>query len=269
MRTAPPLSLPHSQFSVPISSLPPFLALDAGNSSVKAGVWAGRWVRVERWPSDGAPPEVWAGRFRDLSPCASAVGIASVVPALTPALAEAAEAAWSAPPAVVSAALPLPFRLAYQTPSTLGADRLAAAAAAWALVGGQRPVVALDAGTAVTLDVVSAEPAYLGGAILPGPDLLRRSLARGTGQLPDIAWAAPPEPVGASTAESIQAGLTAALVGGVERLLRQTAEALGARPALVVTGGWGPWMAERVPGVDRVEPHLVLDGVRLLTAPPQ
>ena len=230
-------------------------------------MWAGRWVRVERWPSDRATAETWAGRLRDLAPGAEAVGLASVVPALTPVLVEAAEAAWAAPPVVVSASCPLPFRLAYRTPATLGADRLAAAAAAWALAGGAAPVVALDAGTAITLDVVSAEPAYLGGAILPGPDLLRRALARDTGQLPDVPWAAPPSPVGATTTEAIQSGLTNLVAGGVERLLRRTADALGAEPAVVVTGGWGPWLAGQL-GLARVEPHLVLDGVRLLTAPP-
>ena len=244
----------------------PFLALDAGNSSVKGGVWDGRWLRTERWPSDDATEDVWAGRLRSLAPGASAVGVASVVPALTARLVGAATSVAAAPPIAVSPDLPLPFRLAYRTPATLGADRLAAAVAAHALAGGG-PVVAVDAGTAVTVDVVSAEPAYLGGAILPGPDLLRRSLARGTGQLPDVAFAAPPSPVGATTAESIQSGLVNLVVGGVERLLARAADALGSDPAVVVTGGWGPWLAGEL-GRGRVEPHLVLDGVRLLTAPP-
>lgn len=247
----------------------PFLALDSGNSSVKAGLWAGRWARVERWPSDGADAETWAGRLRGLAPRVSGAGLASVVPVLTPVLTQAVEVAFGAPPVVVSSALPLPFRLAYRTPDTLGADRLAAAVAAWALAGGAAPVVALDAGSAITLDVVSMEPAYLGGAILPGPDLLRRALARDTGQLPDVAWADPPSPVGASTAEAIQSGLAGLVLGGVERLLRETAAVLAAPPVVVATGGWVPWLAERLDGIDRVEPHLVLDGVRLLTAPPE
>ena len=257
------------QFSTFIFHLPvSFLALDVGNSSVKAGVWAGRWARVERWPSDDTDAEAWAGRLRALAPDVAGAGLASVVPTLTPVLSTAVEVAWAVSPVVVSASRPLPFRMAYRTPDTLGADRLAAAAAAWRLAGGAAPVVALDAGTAVTLDVVSAEPAYLGGAILPGPDLLRRALARDTGQLPDVPWAAPPSPVGASTEEAIQAGLANLVLGGVERLLRETAAALAAPPVVVATGGWATWLAERLDGVDRVEPHLVLDGVRWLTAPP-
>lgn len=250
------------------SPAPPFVALDAGNSSVKGGVWDGRWIRVERWPTDDVSAGVWAERFRTLAPRAVASGLASVVPPLSPTLLTAAETVWSAPPAIVSAASPLPFRLAYQTPQTLGADRLAAAAAGWLAEGGAgRPVVVLDAGTAVTVDVVSAEPAFLGGAILPGPDLLRRALARDTGQLPDVPFADPPSPIGTTTAECIQSGLTDLAVGGVDRLLRRTAEALGDEPALLVTGGWAPWFAERL-GRGSVVPHLVLDGVRRLTAPP-
>ena len=112
--------------------------------------------------------------------------------------------------------------------------------------------------------MVSAEPAYLGGAILPGPDLLRRALRRGTRQLPEVDWTLPASVVGASTTEAIQAGLVALVLDGVAGLLRRTVETLGDDPLVVATGGWGPWLAERLPTVDRAETHLVLEGVRLL-----
>ena len=240
----------------------PFLALDAGNSSVKGAVWDGTWGPVARWPSDDAPAATWADRFARLG-AASAAGVASVVPDLTPTLAEAVRRLHGAEAASISADLPLPFRMAYRTPHTLGADRLAAAAAAWALSDG-RPVVALDAGSAITTEVVSAEPAYLGGAILPGPDLLRRALAGDTRQLPEADWASDAPAVGASTAEAIQSGLTALVVDGVGGLLLRTVEAVGHDALVVATGGWGPWLADRIDRIDRVEPALVLEGVRLL-----
>jgi len=242
-----------------------FVALDAGNSSVKAAVWDGAWGEAVRWPSDDAPADAWAARLASLGATASGAGIASVVPDLTPVLTEAVQAACGVAPVVVTAGLPLPFRMAYHTPHTLGADRLAAAVAAWHGSGG-RPVVALDAGSAITTEVVPAEPAYLGGAILPGPDLLRRSLARDTRQLPHIEWALPASPIGRSTAEAIQAGLTTLVLDGVAGLLQRTAEALDGDPLVLATGGWGPWLAERLPQIDRVEPHLVLEGVRQLAA---
>lgn len=242
-----------------------FLALDAGNSTVKAAVWDGRrWGEVTRWPSASAPVDVWTGRLAAVAGGVDAAGIASVVPALTPVLAGAARSAFGVEATAVSAALPLPFRLAYATPHTLGADRLAAAVAAHALADG-RPAVALDVGTAVTTEAVSAEPAYLGGAILPGPDLLRRGLAAGTRQLPEVEWPDTLAPIGDSTAGAIAAGLAVLVADGVAGLVRRTVGALGGDALVVATGGGAGWLAAHVGGVDRVEPHLVLDGVRLLT----
>ena len=245
--------------------LSPFLALDAGNSSVKAAVWDGGWGEAVRFPSDGASAEVWAARLGSVAGSPEAGGVASVVPELTPALRDAVAAVTGAPAVVVSVDLPLPFRLAYATPRTLGTDRLAAAVGAHALAGG-RAVVVLDAGSAITTEVVTAEPAYLGGAILPGPDLLRRALVRDTRQLPDVAWPDDPRPVGDSTLAAIQAGLGVLVLDGVAGLLRRTVASLGGDALVLATGGWGPWLAQRLPEVDRLEPHLVLDGVRLLAA---
>lgn len=240
-----------------------FLAIDAGNSSVKAALWDGAWGETVRWPSDPASVETWAERLSRLG-AASGSGLASVVPDLTPTLAEAVQVTFGTAAVVVSPDLPLPFRMAYRTPHTLGTDRLAAAVAAHALADG-RPVVALDAGSAITTEVVSAEPAYLGGAILPGPDLLRRALARDTRQLPEVEWTLPASVVGGSTTEAIQAGLVALVLDGVGGLLHRTLATFGGEPLVVATGGWGPWLAERIDRIDRVEHHLVLDGVRLLT----
>ena len=241
----------------------PFLAVDAGNSSVKAAVWDGAWSQVQRYPSDDAGLAVWTERLRAAGRADSG-GLASVVPRLTETLLQAARDATGAQPVQVSAALPLPFRMAYRTPRTLGADRLAAAAAAHALAEG-RAVVAIDAGTAITVDVVSAEPAFLGGAILPGPDLLRRALARDTGQLPDVPWALPASPVGGSTVESVQAGLSVLVLDGVAGLLGRTVGAVGGDALAVATGGWAPWLAEHL-AVDCVVPTLVLDGIHQLAA---
>ena len=242
----------------------PFLALDLGNSSLKAALWDGGWSEVARFPHDDADAETWAARMAPFA-SADAVGLASVVPARTEPLAQAVRQSLGVEAKRVSAGLALPFRMAYATPQTLGADRLAAAVAAHALADG-RAVVALDAGTAITTEAVSAEPAYLGGAILPGPDLLRRALARDTGQLPDVGWTRPPSVIGGSTTEAIQAGLATLVLDGVAGLLDRTVRALGGDALVVATGGWAPWLAERLDGIDRVEPALVLDGIRLLTA---
>ncbi|MEM0963711.1 MAG: type III pantothenate kinase, partial [Bacteroidota bacterium] len=232
------------------------------NSSVKAARWDGAWRAVTRFPAGNVGTDVWAERLQLLGPTAES-GIASVVPRLTPVLSEALRSLTGSPPHVVSARQPLPFRLAYATPETLGTDRLAAAVAAHSLAEG-RPVVALDAGSAVTTEVVTDEPAYLGGAILPGPDLLRRALVRDTDQLPDIPWPNQVAAIGDSTRTAIQAGTGVMALDGVHGLLRRTIDDLGGDALVIATGGWGPWFAERIALITRVEPHLVLDGIRQL-----
>lgn len=257
--------------------MPAFLALDVGNSSVKAGLWEdGAWTRFARFPSADAPAEAWAVHFEEAFGAAAvaAAGIASVVPALTPGLADAVRRAWSVETVVVSGPMAIPpaltpFRVAYGTPETLGADRVAAAAAAFHLHGrpAGRAVVALDAGTAVTLEAVAADGAFLGGAILPGPGVLARALASGTAQLPEVGFDPPDSPIGRTTEEALRSGLAHLVIDGLAGLLARTARALapdGPRPLVVATGGWAPALAAHLP-FDAVAPHLVLDGVRLLS----
>lgn len=244
-----------------------FLALDAGNSSVKVALWDGAgWSDVVRLRYDDA--DGWAERLGEIAPRGTPSGLACVVPASAEVLSASVHRATGAWPVRVSARLPLPFAVAYRTPETLGADRIAAAAAAWHL-GGGRPVVAVDAGTAVTVDAVDVRqgrPVYLGGAIAPGPDLLAASLARGTGALPHVPFGGPTLAVGDSTAEAIRTGVAGLLAGGVGRLLAETAAALSAPPVVVATGGVAGWLVAHGLPVDAVVPCLVLDGVRLLCA---
>ena len=246
-----------------------FLAVDIGNSAVKLARWEnGAWGQVASFKSAvDAPAEVWVPRLAGLAE--GEAGVCSVVPALTPRLVEALREVTGRQPFTVSTDGPLPFRMGYATPHTLGADRVAAAAAAWMQFGAVegRPVVALDAGTAITIEAVDLAPegpVYRGGAILPGPHTLRQSLARGTAQLPEVEWERPASPIGTRTHEAIQAGLTTLVLDGMAGLLTRTAHALAAPPVVVATGGWGGWLAKRLEHVDHVAPHLVLDGIRLL-----
>lgn len=256
--------------------MPRFLALDVGNTAVKAGVWDGHvWTHVVRFPSAPEAPEVWAARLKEAAgDDIAGAGLASVVPAVAAELAEGVRQAWGMTPVVVSGTMGVPtarapFHVAYTTPATLGADRVAAAAAAFLLYGRPlgRAVVALDAGTAVTLDAVTAEGAFLGGAILPGPALLAQALARGTAQLPEVGFSPPPDPIGRSTTDALRSGLGYLALDGLAGLLARTTRALapgGPPPLVVATGGWAPTLAPLL-ALDTVAPTLVLDGVRLLS----
>ncbi len=189
------------------------------------------------------------------------------MPLVAERVAEAVRAETLHVPLVLGPSLALPFEMGYRTPETLGADRLAAAAGAWHLYRARapdRPLAVVDAGTAVTVEVVSADGVFLGGAIGAGPDLVRRALARGTAQLPEATPTVPRRAVGRSTEEALDAGIMLPFLDGVRGFLARVTDELGAEPLVVATGGWGRLLAEHLRAVDHAEPHLVLHGVRAL-----
>ncbi|MFB6247163.1 MAG: type III pantothenate kinase [Salinibacter sp.] len=246
-----------------------FLALDVGNSAVKGGLFEGAEpARVFSVSVDADRPDAWgtalAPHLRDAA--IDAVGMASVVPATADAVTAALEARGDVPVTRVGPAMALPFGLAYETPDTLGADRLAAAAAGWVQYGAppSRSVVVVDAGTAVTCEVVHRDGVYRGGTIAAGPTLTQHALRAGTAQLPEGPLALPDDPVGRSTQTALQSGIMWGLIDGVRGMTDRLAAALPDVPVLVLTGGWGGLLADHLDAADHHRPHLVLDGVRLL-----
>jgi type III pantothenate kinase len=271
-----------------------WFVFDIGNSSIKGGLFDGdRLVRTFVLPHDpeelaiGLDSELKVGRGQevddetaskaplsggrgtafDASEESLRAGLASVVPASAERLAGLLGAR-GVDVTVVEHQMRLPFRLAYRTPETLGADRLAAATAAWMHFGraGRRSVVALDAGTAFTCEVVEGTGTYLGGTIGPGPALLQRALTHETAQLPEVPLELPASPIGPSTREAIQSGVLYGFIETVKGLLRRIDEALGEEAFVVATGGWSRLLREHVEDVDAVDAHLVLRGIRILMA---
>jgi type III pantothenate kinase len=163
--------------------------------------------------------------------------------------------------------MPLPFNLGYDTPDTLGVDRLAAAAAGWVHYGqaDSRSVLVIDAGTAVNYEVIHREGRYEGGAIGAGPVLLQQALRTGTAQLPDVPLTLPTDTaVGRSTQTALQSGIMWGLVDSVRGMCDRLAPSLPDAPRRVLTGGWGALLAEHLDDTHHA-PHLILHGVRLLT----
>jgi type III pantothenate kinase len=253
------------------------LTLDVGNSALKGGYFDGDElvdvfsVSVGTVDADEDPVGAW--REALASPLRNAaiehVGLTSVVPATTDAVTEALAGVTDAPLTRVRPTMPLPFELAYETPDTLGTDRLAAAVAGWVRFGRAasppRSVLVVDAGTAVTCEVVHRDGVYQGGTIGAGPALTRTALQAGTAQLPAVPLALPDAPVGRSTQTALQSGIMWGLVDGVRGMTDRLAATLPDAPRIVLTGGWGALLTDHLDRADAHDPHLVLRGIRLLT----
>jgi type III pantothenate kinase len=192
-------------------------------------------------------------------------GLVSVVPARSREIRDALSGFPDVGVFEVSSTCRLPFEMGYESPDTLGLDRLAAATAAWtAAWRSGKHVISIDAGTAVTFDVVHRDGIFLGGPIAPGPDLLARASRSGTATLPEVSRSLPERIVARNTSEALQAGIMYGFIESVSGIVRRLRAELAGPATVVATGGWGPLLRQHSNGIDRIEPHLVLLGVQHL-----
>jgi type III pantothenate kinase len=165
----------------------------------------------------------------------------------------------------------LPLTIQLDRPESVGIDRLLTAVAANHRRDPSTPVVIVNAGTAVTVDWLDENGAFRGGAILPGFQVMARSLHENTALLPsvDLPPTLPTVP-GESTPAAIQAGVFWAVAGGVQAITEQLARRGSRPPQLFFTGGdasllesaWndGAYISRQIPSV---WPWMTLEGIRL------
>ena len=153
----------------------------------------------------------------------------------------------------------LPIKVEYKTPSTLGKDRLAAVVGANYLKPGQ-DVLVIDAGTAITYDLINTSGIYLGGNISPGMTTRFRALNNFTSQLPLVKESEEVPAIGFDTVSAIQAGVVNGIKyemdGYIDELKRKT-------PSLLVflTGGHSIYFERRLKNSIFADINLVLTGL--------
>lgn len=164
----------------------------------------------------------------------------------------------------LSAKIRLGVGVKYPKPKSIGADRLANAAAAFASFGG--PVVVVDFGTAVTFDIISDEGNYIGGVIGPGLEAMTDYLHQRTALLPKISLLEPPSAIGKSTKHAMLAGAVYGYRGLVRQILTEIGKELGIPLNLpvVATGGYADLIAAGLPEIKMVQDNLTLDGLRII-----
>ncbi len=220
------------------------LLVDVGNTSTTLGLWDGaRVVKTGRVPTTRRAAAVvlaevrrWLGRRT----IADAV-LSTVVPAARPLWRQVCGALGVPSPLEVSHKLKLGVKLSYPDPASIGADRLADAAAVVARYGA--PAIVVDFGTATTFNVISARRGYLGGIIAPGLALMFDYLAERTALLPHLHLQPTRGSVGRSTAQAMQLGARWGYRGLTREILAELVRGLGEKNVrLVATGGY----AERI-----------------------
>ena len=253
------------------------LAADVGNTNITLGLFtdgelAGSWRSTAH--ATATPDEVatMAAGMLALGGHAldelEAVALASVVPPLTDTFERFVRTRIGLEPMIVDAgSLAGTLKIEIDRPAEAGADRLCNALAARTEFGG--PAIVIDLGTSTNFDLLSADGAYIGGAIAPGLGLSLEALVGYASKLPRIELRRPAHAIGANTIHAMQSGTVLGYIGLVSGLLTALRGELSERSPstsrimVVATGGYThqPWLRE-VPGIDAIEPDLTLRGVR-------
>jgi type III pantothenate kinase len=154
----------------------------------------------------------------------------------------------------------IPIR--YDDPRELGPDRIANAIAAKERYGA--PVIVVDFGTSTNFDVVSSEGEYVGGVLAPGVEVSMDALFARAARLVTVDYSAPRSVIGKTTISALQSGLVYGFAGQVDGIVRRIRAELGAEARAVATGGLADLVAPHSETIERVDPFLTLEGLRLV-----
>jgi type III pantothenate kinase len=251
------------------------LALDIGNTEITVGLFAGsemeRSWRLMTHPA--RTPDEWAAVIRALFGQAglditlvTGTILASVVPSVTEAVADALLTATGTTAIVIGPETPLPIRLDVEEPMTVGADRIVNTVAASRLFGVDTIVV--DFGTATTLDCITKDGTFLGGVISPGLKTSGENLVRRAAKLAPTELAPPARAIGRRTEDCVRAGLVYGAAASVDGLVRRLKAEWPTRsvPKVIATGGYASLVAKYSSEIEEVHPDLTLRGLQIAHA---
>jgi type III pantothenate kinase len=191
--------------------------------------------------------------------------ISSVVPALTEGVIRAVQNHAGIEATVVDCHDRFPFELGVASPESVGTDRLCAAAGAVGLK--RRSAIVIDAGSAITVDVVR-NGVFLGGIIGAGPSIALRALHDHASQLPLIDLSGEVTVFSKSydtTRAAMTLGASVGSVGAIREAVRYLEASIGAKPQKYVTGGFGQLLSTRLPRSWKVDPDLTLRGLYIIS----
>jgi type III pantothenate kinase len=247
------------------------LAIDIGNTNVTFGVFEGERIKctwrvstaihrtsdeyaivmlslMERWG-------VNSSQVKDVIIC-------SVVPPLLIIFDEVCKRYLKKTPLVVGAGVKTGIRIDMDNPREVGPDRIVNAVAAHQLYGG--PVIVIDMGTATTLDVVSKDGRYIGGAIAPGILISTEALFTRTAVLPRIELTLPKKAIGRNTIAAMQSGVVFGYIGLIEGIVIRIQAELDDKARVVAAGGLAGLIADASGVIEIINPDLTLIGLRMI-----
>lgn len=247
------------------------LAIDIGNTNIVLGLLdAGKLLQQWRlathrhYTSDECAATLHAlFELAGIEPRSVTHAIIScVVPPLLPIFERTCEKSFAVSPLIVGPGMRTGMPIAVDNPPEVGADRIVNAVAAREQMGA--PVIAIDFGTAITFDCVSRAGEFVGGLILPGLLVSLEALIERASKLASVELVKPPSVIGKNTVHMLQSGMLYGYAGLVDRTVERIRAELGEEARVLATGGLAHLIAAETETIERIEPFLTLDGLRIL-----
>ena len=252
------------------------LTVDVGNTTIQCGLFEGEKLALQfrRSTNPRLSSDELGLFFRDVLAlnnfdykAVERIACCSVVPAINHSLSNCFRKYFFKEALFIQAGIKTGLKIKYANPREIGADRIAGAIGAVHAAGssgGAKNLIVVDMGTATTVDVITKNNEYLGGAILPGAAMSVHALSEGTAQLPSVEVVQPKNVCGSSTIEAIQSGVFYGQAGAVRELVSKMEESVfgGERAFVIGTGGFSRSF-ESAGLFDLVLPDLVLQGLKV------
>jgi type III pantothenate kinase len=242
------------------------LAVDVGNTQTALGLYDASELR-ENWrlaterSTTADELGVVLGGLLDFD-VVEGICLASTVPVLVREW-ELLASKWAeAPLLAVGPGVKTGIPIRYDDPREVGPDRIVNAVAAKERYGA--PAIVVDFGTSTNFDVVSPEGEYVGGVLAPGIEVSMEALFSRAARLVKVDYAAPPAVIGKTTVGGLQSGLVYGFAGQVDGIVGRIREELGAEAPAIATGGLADLVAPHSRTIERVDPFLTLDGLRMV-----
>jgi type III pantothenate kinase len=163
---------------------------------------------------------------------------------------------------VVGPGIKTGLNIRYENPKEVGADRIVNAVAGIEQYG--TPLVVVDFGTATTFDYIDASGSYLGGAIVPGIGISTEALYQKAAKLPRIELTKPKTVIGRNTVSAMQSGIIYGYAGQVDGIVRRICKEFNVQPRVIATGGLAELIAGETETIEKVDPLLTLEGLRIV-----
>jgi type III pantothenate kinase len=242
------------------------LAVDVGNTQTVFGLFDGERLRERRrigTESERTGDEL-AVLLRGLFDIDGVEGIclASTVPALVRSYEDFAERWTGARLLVVGPGTRTGIPVRYDDPREVGPDRIVNAVAARERYGA--PCIVVDFGTSTNFDVVSPAGEYVGGVLAPGVEISMDALFARAARLFRVDFSEPPTVIGKTTGAALQSGLVYGFAGQVDAIVARIRTELGDQAPTVATGGLADLIVPHSETLEKVDPDLTLEGLRLV-----